>query len=299
MSVRNAGRYLIAVGLILLGIALTAYPLLGNYLYEQAQEAVSYSYEEGMEAADSETLSAALSEAQEYNRILATGSVKITDPFDPDAVPEGGSASYSDVLNLSGNGIMCFLEIPCIDVDLPVYHGTSEHVLKEGVGHLENTSVPVGGESTHAVLSAHTGLMDKKMFTDLAVMEVGDRFYIHVLGETLAYEVDSIRVVEPEQTDDLQIVAGQDLVTLVTCTPYGINSHRLLVRGHRVPFVPDELEQTEQRAGSTWMQHYLYSIAAGVVLLVVATTAAVLIGRKRENDRRRRRPPAHMRGRSG
>lgn len=264
-------------------MALIVYPFVSNYLYEHRQEEVIYSYQEDVEATDSEELSVARSDAEQYNDLLNKGSVKITDPFDPDAIPAEGTMSYNDLLNLSGNGIMCFLEIPCIDVDLPVYHGTSEKVLNEGVGHLENTSLPVGGESTHAVLSAHTGLVDKRLFTDLTLLELGDLFYVKVLDETLAYEVDQILVVEPTDLEALSIVPGEDLVTLVTCTPYGINSHRLLVRGHRVPYVPEQAEETteERRSGSEWMRQYVNAVAVGMGLVLTVFVMATAVKRVR------------------
>lgn len=275
-------------------MALIVYPFVSNYLYEHRQEEVIYSYQEDVEATDSEELSVARSDAEQYNDLLNKGSVKITDPFDPDAIPAEGTMSYNDLLNLSGNGIMCFLEIPCIDVDLPVYHGTSEKVLNEGVGHLENTSLPVGGESTHAVLSAHTGLVDKRLFTDLTLLELGDLFFVKVLNETLAYEVDQILVVEPTDLEALSIVPGEDLVTLVTCTPYGINSHRLLVRGHRVPYEPKQAEEPaeERRSGSEWMGQYVNAVAVGMGLVL---TASVTIGVVRR-VRTRRKPPARRGG---
>ena len=285
MRSRRAGSLAITIALIVIGAALVAYPFVSNYLYENGQQEVIYSYQQEMEeigATDSDALSVARSDAEDYNEVLASGSVQITDPFDPDAVPAEGVLSYNDLLDLSGNGIMCFLEIPCINVDLPVYHGTSEHVLREGVGHLENTSLPIGGESTHTVLSAHTGLVDKKLFTDLTLMEIGDLFYIHVLGETHAYEVDQILVVEPTDLDALTIEQGEDLVTLVTCTPYGINSHRLLVRGHRVPYDPEEAEQVEQHTGSVWMQQYLSAICVGFGVLVAVLVVASVVRRSRE-----------------
>lgn len=163
------------------------------------------------------------------------------------------------------------IEIPSIDVNLVIYHGTEEEVLQKGVGHLQGTSLPVGGTGTHSVLSAHTGLPNKKLFTDLDQLEPGDVFYLHILGETLAYKVDQILTVLPHETDALMIDSTQDYVTLVTCTPYGINSHRLLVRGTRIPY--EEAQQIAQDAGthsgSTWRDEYLKALFVGLLILLV------------------------------
>lgn len=153
-------------------------------------------------------------------------------PFEPS---DEELKQYNELLNISGNGAMGYIEIPAIDCKLPVYHGTQDNVLQVAVGHIEWSSLPVGGESTHAVLSGHRGLTSARMFSNLDKLNEGDRFMLHILDETLTYEVDQSRIVEPEDTTDLQIKKGMDLCTLVTCTPYGINTHRLLVRGHRVP----------------------------------------------------------------
>ena len=187
---------------------------------------------------------------------------------------------------------MGYVVIPKIDVNLPIYHGTSEEVLQKGVGHLQNTSLPVGGESTHAVLSGHTGLSSAKLFTDLDKLEEGNIFYIKTLGETFAYEVDQIKIVEPHETSDLLIESDKDYVTLVTCTPYGINSHRLLVRGTRIPYT-EEVEkeikkEQKENVGSTWRDEYFKALAiglGGLAILGIIFIIVVLIkkkGRKKE-----------------
>lgn len=265
---------------VLAGLALMAYPFVSNRLYEQRQEEVIYQYQDQVEQTSSELMQKEWEDAVRYNEELRFSGATISDPFDPDAEVTK-LLNYDDQLNLSGDGLMVYVEIPAISVFLPVYHGTSSHVLDKGVGHLENTSLPVGGESTHAVLSAHSGLTDKKLFTDLELLEEGDCFYIHVLDEILAYEVDQITVVDPGDTENLTIIPGEDHVTLVTCTPYGINSHRLLVRGVRIPYVEEEKQaQRTVEEESVWMRQYRNAMAASVCLL--AAIFAVLIVRERK-----------------
>lgn len=178
----------------------------------------------------------AYQKAVAYNEKQMNPSVR--DPFSEDIQEE--STDYTEILNV--NGTMGVLEIPKIKVNLPIYHGTSETVLSKGVGHLKNTALPVGGTGTHAVLTGHRGYVGAKLFTDLDQLVMGDRFYLHILDKTLIYEVDQILVVTPDQTEALKPVEGQDFVTLLTCTPYQINSHRLLVRGKRVVESPEEVK---------------------------------------------------------
>lgn len=252
--------------LVLAGLIIAAYPFISNYLYERRQQDIITSYET-QQKTDTET-NEELENVKEYNKSLVAANVTVTDPFDPEGLSGFGRREYETLLNVNEEGMMGYLEIPVIDVRLGIYHGTGENVLKNGVGHLKNTSLPIGGEGTHAVLSAHAGLPEKKLFTDLELMKEGDIFYIHVFGETLAYETDRITVIEPHNTEDLKIQEGKDYVTLVTCTPYGINSHRLLVRGKRIPFVEKETDkEIEKRKGSQWMRQYLYGAAAGIFII--------------------------------
>nr|WP_256444129.1 class C sortase [Blautia sp. MSJ-19] len=269
--------------MIATGAVLMAYPFVSNYLYENRQKEVIYGYQQETEEMDNTEIENALQEARNYNTWLNSREVVLTDPFDPEALADlKDSQEYERLLDLSGSGIMGYVEIPEINVYLPVYHGTSQEVLEKGVGHLENTSLPVGGENTHCILSAHTGLSDKKLFTDLVLLEEGSCFYLHVLNQTLAYKVDQILTVKPEETSALRIVQGQDLVTLITCTPYGVNSHRLLVRGHRIPYEPEAREQTSVTGKtSPWMRQYLLSILTGIVLLITLITGLYLYRRKR------------------
>lgn len=182
------------------------------------------------------------------------------------------------------------IDIPSIGVDLVIYHGTEEETLQKGVGHLQGSSLPTGGIGTHCILSAHTGLSDKKLFTDLDQLEEGDQFYIHILGEIHAYQVDQIKVVLPDETEDLQINAQEDYVTLVTCTPYGINTHRLLVRGVRVPYVEQTREnEAEKHNAGSWQTDYLMAAAAGLILLVVTVITVLQVRKMRERRKRGRR----------
>lgn len=284
---KNNPSLLIAMGIVLAGMALTVYPFVSNYLYEKEQEKIILDMDNtNLEVSSLET---EREKAEAYNAYLLEENIILTDPFDPEAFAEKSEVPYEEILNPYGNGMMGYLEIPVIDLTLGIYHGTSPHVLEEGVGHLENSSLPIGGESTHSVLSAHTGLPDKKLFTDLVLLEKGDTFYIHVLDEILAYKVDNIEVVTPDDTESLHVVPGEDHVTLVTCTPYGVNSHRLLVRGIRIPYVPEEKAQAEESSfwtGSPWMRQYVMAIMGGILLVALLLLAGTWIGRRRQNEKR-------------
>lgn len=266
--------------LVLAGLIIAAYPFISNYLYERRQQDIITSYET-QQKTDTET-NEELENVKEYNKSLAAANVTVTDPFDPEGLSGFGRREYETLLNVNEEGMMGYLEIPVIGVRLGIYHGTEENVLKNGVGHLKNTSLPIGGEGTHAVLSAHTGLPEKKLFTDLELMKKGDVFYIHVSGETLAYQTDVIKVVEPHDTGDLRIQEGKDYVTLVTCTPYGINSHRLLVRGRRISFIEKEMnKETEKRKGSQWLSQYFYGVATGFFIIVLFVGIYKVIRRRK------------------
>lgn len=235
MNKRGIVKGLMVFLLFGIAIALTMYPFISNWLFENKTDSVADAVEQAAQELDNSEQQAALQAAREYNQVLANGHVTLTDPFEADKSQED-LAEYESLLNLMDDGVMGTVEIPVIDVSLPIYHGTSESVLEKGVGHLHGTSLPVGGESTHTVLTGHTGLSKAKLFTDLTELEEGDIFFLRVMGENLAYEVDQIKVVLPSELDDLKIVPGEDYCTLVTCTPYGVNSHRLLVRGVRTDY---------------------------------------------------------------
>lgn len=210
------------------GLSLLLYPTVSNYWNVLHQSRVIDSYEQQVDDMGEEKKQELWQQAEKFNAdVLARPN-----PFEPS---DEELKQYNELLNISGNGAMGYIEIPAIDCKLPVYHGTQDNVLQVAVGHIEWSSLPVGGESTHAVLSGHRGLTSARLFSNLDKLNEGDRFMLHILDKTLTYEVDQSRIVEPEDTTDLQIKKGMDLCTLVTCTPYGINTHRLLVRGHRVP----------------------------------------------------------------
>ena len=220
------------------GVLCIAYPFVSDYLHQRIEGGVIETQRETVSNTDEDLLARERQRAIEYNEQLLGSRTVVTDPFDPNAL-KPTSEEYEQVMNLAGDGVMGTISIPKIHVEMPVYHGTAEDTLQRGVGHLEQTSVPIGGESTHSVLSGHTGLPSMKIFDNLDQLEVGDYFVLSVLGEDHAYRVTAIEVVLPDQTESLVIQPGKDLCTLVTCTPYGINSHRLLVHAERCE-VPEE-----------------------------------------------------------
>lgn len=218
--------------ILIVGLSLLLYPTFANYWNSFTQSRVLAGYIEQLAVMDDDQYQQIWNDAKLYNASLLH---RVNNFILSDEQRE----EYNALLNVGGNEVMGYIEIPSINVSLPIYHGTDEGVLAVGVGHLEWTSLPVGGESTHCVLSGHRGLPSARLFTDLDQLKEGDYFMLNILDETLTYEVDQIRIVEPEEVEELTIIEGRDLCTLVTCTPYGVNSHRLLVRGHRV----DNLEE--------------------------------------------------------
>lgn len=230
---------LIGILILVAGFGIMFYPVISNWYNTHEQSYALQSYTKSIQSLTPEMLAAEREKAVQYNQQRTTGI--LSDPYTNDTGEK--STLYQSLLNLTGNGIMGKIEIPKIDVDLPIYHGTSEDVLDVGVGHMVESSLPVGGTGTHAVLTGHTGLRTAKLFTDLELLEVGDEFFITVLNETMAYQVEKTMIVEPQNVSSLQQARGADLVTLVTCTPYGINSHRLLVTGSRVAYAREEIEQ--------------------------------------------------------
>lgn len=218
---------------LLVAFSVLLYPTFSSYLNEKnGSKVVSYYDEESVKLSKAEK-EQMLEEARAYNKEML-GNIDLIDPFSQEDVEI--DARYESLLNVDGSGMMGYIRIPKINVELPIYHGTSEAVLQAGVGHFWGTSLPVGGESTHTVLTGHRGLPTKTLFTNMDKLEVGDIFYIKVLDETLAYQIDQILTVLPQETDSLSIEPGKDYATLVTCTPFAINTHRLLVRGERIPY---------------------------------------------------------------
>lgn len=277
----------LAVMMFLLALGITLYPLISSYYNDRHQSQIQTKYEERLEQIDNSAKIQAKQLAIAYNNALKPEN-QIGEAFTEQTLLEA-SVDYDAQLNVAGDGIMCYVEIPRIDVVLPVYHGTDASTLERGVGHLLGSSLPVGGESTHSVLTAHSGVASMKLFSDLDQLQSGDVFYIHVLGEVLAYQVFDINTVLPHKTELLQIQTGKDLSTLVTCTPFAVNTHRLLVTGERIPYeeaeeIVEEQITHEKPAQSTWEKQYLQGVWVGIgaaIILGLTVLAVWLIRRRR------------------
>lgn len=259
-----------------IGLSLLLYPTFADWWNSFHQSQAIVDYEAALAKMEPEDYAHLFAVAEEYNRQLT----EIASPLTCYDEVEG----YEEVLNVSGTGVMGYIQIPKIDVSLPIYHGTSEGVLQLAVGHIEGTSLPTGGGNTHCVLAAHRGLPSSRLFTDLDEMESGDIFTIIVLDRALTYEVDQIFVVEPEEVEKLCVVEDEDLCTLLTCTPYGINSHRLLVRGHRIENT-EEVEAVRVTAEDAQM-HPLIVVAVAAVLVLLVLVILLLV-MKRKNRRKK------------
>lgn len=261
---KKAGNLVIGI-IFLAGLSLLLYPFVANQWNNYRQKQLISGYEQVVsdkEAAEGIDYDAERKKAEDYNEALLP--CVLPDSFAL-AESSGVDPVYMNTLNIAGDEMMGSVEIPKINIKIPIYHTTEEDVLNKGAGHLEGSSLPVGGANTHAVISAHRGLPSASLFTDLDQMKVGDHFLLHVLDETLCYEVDKISVVKPEDTSALAVEDGQDLVTLLTCTPYGVNTERLLVRGHRVPYVEEEVkEEKTVLSGSSLHTNYLLWVFVGL-----------------------------------
>ena len=261
---KKAGKLVIGI-IYLAGLSLLLYPFVANQWNNYRQKQLISGYEQVVsdkEAAEGIDYDAERKKAEDYNEALLP--CVLPDSFAL-AESSGVDPVYMNTLNIAGDEMMGSVEIPKINIKIPIYHTTEEDVLNKGAGHLEGSSLPVGGANTHAVISAHRGLPSASLFTDLDQMKVGDHFLLHVLDETLCYEVDKISVVKPEDTSALAVEDGQDLVTLLTCTPYGVNTERLLVRGHRVPYVEEEVkEEKTVLSGSSFHTNYLLWVFVGL-----------------------------------
>lgn len=269
-------RKIMKIGMIVAGLGMALYPWISNALYEREAGSKIEVYQKESQKLSENTYAAIWEEAKSYNASLVKAEVVLTDPFAEKQHEKHTGKSYRKILKIPGSDVMAYVEIPEIQVNLPVYHTTEAKVLEQGIGHLPGTSVPIGGKSTHAVLTGHTGLNKAKLFTDLEKLRGKDRFYLHVLGKIHAYEVDEIRVVRPEDTDRLGIEKGRDYVTLLTCTPYGVNSHRLLVRGHRVPYSRKSYDRSKKEHRKTrWQQEY--QKAWLVALLTIGCMKIVMV----------------------
>ena len=293
---KKLNTILIAV-LFLAGLSVLLYPLVANQWNSYRQSQLISEYTENIEKQDSEeTIDYDLewTKADAYNKNLMP--MILPDSFAVAEMSDRDEA-YMACLNLNNDGMMGIVEIPKIDVKIPIYHTTDEDVLEIGAGHLEGSSLPIGGESTHAVISAHRGLPSATLFTDLDKLEEGDHFLLHILNDTLCYEVDQILVVEPEDTEALSVEEGEDLVTLLTCTPYGVNSHRLLVRGHRVPYVPEEVQEENHSSvlGVSMHTNYLLWVLVGIGLTGLFILVLYLRERKLAKARREQKRVADVR----
>ena len=298
---KNRRLTLILVLGILCGIAalgITVYPLVGNYVSSKNKSTVLTEYSDTVEKLEDDSIYELLGEARAYNETLTPGAISIESVFTQEG-QQYAAEDYYDLLNVGAAGIMGYVEIPKIAVYLPIYHGTESDVLDVGIGHLIGSSLPVGGESTHTILTGHSGMAREKMFSDLDQLKAGDVIYLHVLNQTLAYEVDQTKIVLPDNTDYLGIEKGQDYCTLVTCTPFGVNTHRLLVRGHRVEYTDStdetipEIEDNAAPVVSTWQRQYIKGLSIGLAMLVISMILArMTIFRKRGKHEARKAPRA-------
>ncbi|HIV11631.1 MAG TPA: class C sortase [Candidatus Pullilachnospira stercoravium] len=266
---------IVLILIFLVGLSLLLYPTVSDYWNSLHQSQAIVEYSRRVEEMDGELYEKLWNEAIEYNRVLADRS----DRFE---MTRADRQEYESLLNVSGNGIMGYIEVPAINCSLPIYHGTNEAVLQTSIGHLEGSSLPTGGAGTHCVVSGHRGLPSARLFTDLDKLTEGDIFILKVLDQTLTYEVDQILTVDPYDLSALAIDPQQDYCTLVTCTPYGINTHRLLVRGHRVENRTQTQDITEARDISQVNPVLILSLAAGVIIILII----ILLVRARRKNRR-------------
>ena len=267
--------------IFLVGLGFISYPTVSNLWNQAHQSRAIATYSKQVEKLDDSENKKMLKAARKYNKSL----LKKSDHW---KLSKKDKKKYESLLDISGTGIMGYIEVPKIDCSLPIYHGTDEGALQIAIGHLEGSSLPVGGKSTHCVLSGHRGLPSARLFTDLDQMEEGDIFILNILGRKLAYEVDQIKVVLPEEMSDLEIEEGKDLCTLVTCTPYGINTHRLLVRGHRTEYVEKKVaeEKKEVQTKKTDIRLMIAGGAGVLILLIIIIVIVIKRRRKRRNQQR-------------
>ena len=268
---------IILIVVFFVGLSVLLYPTVSDYWNSLHQSRAIATYSDAVEEMDTSDYERMWAEADAYNEKLYESGHGL-------GLAEDEKKEYDSLLDVSGTGIMSYIEIPSIKCSLPIYHGTDEAVLQIAVGHIEGSSLPVGGVNTHCVLSGHRGLPSAKLFSDVDKLEEGDLFMIRTLDQTLTYEVDQIRIVLPEEIDDLKIVEGEDLCTLVTCTPYGINTHRLLVRGHRTKYVEEKVEEQKEVQTKKMDTRLLIAGAAGAVILAVIIIAVVIRRRKRRRN---------------
>ena len=280
---RRYFKIVIAGIIFILALLLTLYPVISNLYNQHHQSTIHTAYEEVIQQADTQELERIRELAKAYNEAIIPGTAE--EAYSRTALQEA-SADYDSQLDPGGSGIMGYVKIPKISVNLPIYHGTDSSTLERGTGHLLGSSLPVGGISTHAIITGHSGLATQKMFTDLEQLQPGDLFYLHVLDEVLAYQVFYREPVPPHDTTRLGITQGKDYCTLITCYPTGVNTHRLLVQGERIPYeeaeVIEEAVQLETVPESRWEEQYLLGIGLGVLGMLAAALicGAIMVCRK-------------------
>lgn len=291
-AARKIVMFFMIIG-FMFGLSILLYPLVSNAWNRVREERLFQAYLEKNTAESTIDYEAEWAKARSYNEglqpiILPDSFVAATTPYTEDEV-------YAACLNLEGDGLMGYIVIPKIDVKVPIYHSTEEAVLEMGAGHLQGSSLPVGGDSTHAVLAAHRGLPSASLFTDVDQLREGDQFYLYILDDILAYEIDQIKVVKPEETDALNVERGEDQVTLLTCTPYGINTHRLLVRGSRIPYDEQAAEDQGRHKAKGMNTNYLFWVLIGLGSAGLFMTVMYIIRRliRRKRIRRRENEKTH------
>ena len=270
---------IVSIIMFLLGSLIFFYPTISNYIANKEFQGAIKTYNNKVKKISKEDLSEELNKAVKYNNEL--NGTEIHDPFEPGSgyiIPD----NYEEVLNISGDGIMGYIQIPKISLKLPIYHTSSEKVLEKGIGHLETTALPIGGEGNNPILTGHRGLPQAELFTRLDEIKKGNIIYIHVLNKHLSYEVDTIKVIKPEDVGTLRAVKGKDMITLITCTPYGINTHRLIVQGKRVPYVPIK-EKNESGVGTVKLTESMMSRIYGIIVGIIILIVLLFILRKRKN----------------
>ena len=277
---KKHGSTVLLILILLIGLSLVLYPSISNWWNETRSSKVISDYSELVAEMDDAQYEQLWSEAIAYN----ASRVGASNPY---LLPPEQEALYPTLLNVDGNGVMGYVEIPSIGGTLPLYHTVDEEILQVAVGHVEWSDLPVGGEGTHCVLSGHRGLPSAKLFTDLDDLRIGDLFMLRILDSLLTYEVDQILIVDPDDTDDLRQVQGQDLCTLVTCTPYGVNTHRLLVRGHRVENTP-ETEVVRVTANAVPLDPMIVAVIVAVPMMAVALTVLIVSANRSEKRPHRR-----------
>ncbi|WIG34072.1 class C sortase [Bacillus toyonensis] len=264
--------------IFVLGLSIFLYPTISDWLATRTHYSQVSSFDSKIKSLQKKELERREEKAKEYNKQVQESTQSLSDPFAKNS--KENQKSYADVLNIGD--VMGYVEIPKVDIKLPIYQGTSEEALSRGVGYLEKSSLPIGGESTHTVLTGHRGLPSAKLFTDLDKLKESDVFYIHSLDKVLAYEVDQIKVVLPSEVEDLMVVENQDYATLLTCTPYGVNTHRMLVRGHRIPYEPQEKEKEKEMIAKPSMFDERMLIVPIAILTIVVLL--ILMRRRKKKE---------------